>query len=119
MLCSFKPSVDLLRVRHPLHQLLWRGAIGHQQSQDLLLGIRAQWYADQCLHFLRLNAYAIPCHPGVELPRSHHLAAFQSSSVSQRLPSSTVLGDGKRELDDQSYQTEKQRELVEIEKAFA
>src|ERR1700733_12675806 len=36
MLGSFKPSVDLLRVRHPLHQLLWRRAIGHQEGKDLL-----------------------------------------------------------------------------------
>src|SRR5882672_752710 len=36
MLCSFQPAVDLLRVRHPLHQLLWRGAIGHQEGEDLL-----------------------------------------------------------------------------------
>src|SRR5580658_7464817 len=36
MLCSFQPSVDLLRVRHPPHQLLWRGAIGHQECEDLL-----------------------------------------------------------------------------------
>src|SRR5208283_3646565 len=33
---SFQPAVDLLRVRHPLHQLLWRGAIGHQEGKDLL-----------------------------------------------------------------------------------
>src|ERR1700678_1950793 len=36
MLCSFQPPVDLLRVRHPLPQLLWRGAIGHQEGEDLL-----------------------------------------------------------------------------------
>ncbi len=36
MLCSFQSAVDLLRVRHPLHQLLWRGAIGHQEGEDLL-----------------------------------------------------------------------------------
>ncbi len=199
MLCSFQPSVDLLRVRHPLHQLLWRRAIGHQEGEDLLrgldekftllvlrrleeghrqslrlgasaeffrgppvgtplieriqdnvavfrvvkaldelpcgvvddggiatmfylpknlehdhslarsgisddlhvLGLRPLRYADHCLHFVGLNAYAIPCDPVVELPRSHHLGAFQSSSVSQRLASSNVLGDGKRELDDQ------------------
>src|ERR1700693_3298046 len=199
MLCSFQPPVDLLRVRHPLHQLLWRGAIGHQESEDLLrgldekltllvlrrleeghrqsfrlgasaeffrgppvgtalieriqdyvavlrvvkafhelprgvvddrgiatmfylpknlehdhslarsgisddlhvLGLRPLRYADHCLHFFRLNAYAIPSDPVVELPRSHHLGPFQSSSVSQRLASSNVLGDGKRELDDQ------------------
>ena len=39
MLCSFEPSVDLLRVRHPLHQLLWRRAIGHQEGEDLLRGL--------------------------------------------------------------------------------
>ena len=39
MLCSFQPSVDLLRVRHPLHQLLWRRAIGHQEGEDLLRGL--------------------------------------------------------------------------------
>src|ERR1700682_6469640 len=199
MLCSFQPSVDLLRVRHPLRQLLWRRAIGHQEGEDLLggldekltlfvlrrleeghrqslrlgasaeffsgspigtplierisdhvdvlrvvkafdklacwvvddrgiaamfylpknlehdhslarsgvsddlhvLGLRPPRYTDHCLHFVGLNAYAIPCDPVVELPRSHHLGAFQSSSVSQRLASSNVLGDGKRELDDQ------------------
>src|ERR1035438_9646528 len=36
MLCSFQPAVDLLRVRHPLHQLFWRGTIGHQECEDLL-----------------------------------------------------------------------------------
>src|SRR5581483_1642581 len=189
MFCSFQPSVDLLRVRHPLHQLLWRGAIGHQEGEDLLwrfdekltlfvlrrleegyrqslrlgasaeffcgppvraalieriqdhiavlrvvkafdelpcgvvddrgiaamfylpknlehdhslarsgisddlhvLGLRALRYADHCLHFVGLDAYAIPCDPVVELPRRHHLGAFQSSSVSQRLASSNVL----------------------------
>src|SRR5208282_610017 len=199
MLCSFQPSVDFLRVRHPPNQLLWRWAIGHQEGEDLLrgldekltllvlrrleeghrqslrlgasaeffrgppvgtplieriqdnvaifwivkafdelpcrvvddrgiatsfdlsedlqhdrgfartgisddlhvLGLRPLRYADHCLHFVRLNAYAIPCDPVVELPRSHNLGAFQSSSVSQRLTSSNVLGDGKRELDDQ------------------
>src|SRR5580658_486353 len=197
MLCSFQPSVDLLRVRHPLHQLLWRGAIGHQECEDLLrgldekltllvlwrleqghrqslrlgaaaqlfrrspvgaplikriqdhiavfrvvkafdelpcgvvddrgiatmfylpknlehdhrlarsgisddlhvLGLRPLRYADHWLHFVGLNAYAIPCDPVVELPWSHNLGAFQSSSVSQRFASSNVLGDGKRELD--------------------
>src|SRR5208282_4201876 len=186
MLCSFQPSVDLLRVRHPLHQLLWRRAIGHQEGEDLLgrldekltllvlrrleqghrqslrfgasaeffrgspiratsveriqdnvavfrvikafdelpcgvvddrgiatmfylpkylehdhslarsgisddlhvLGFGPLRYADHCLHFVGLNAYAIPCDPVVELPWSHHLGAFQSSSVSQRLASS-------------------------------
>src|ERR1035438_4691370 len=39
MLCSFQPSVDLLRVRHPLHQFLWRRAIGHQEGEDLLRGL--------------------------------------------------------------------------------
>src|SRR6202043_2313191 len=39
MLCSFQPAVDLLRVRHPLHQLLWRRAIGHQEGEDLLGGL--------------------------------------------------------------------------------
>src|SRR5580698_1773110 len=39
MLCSFQPSVDLLRVRHPLHQLLWCRAIGHQEGEDLLGGL--------------------------------------------------------------------------------
>src|SRR5580704_9996861 len=199
MLCPFQPSVDLLRVRHPLHQLLWRRAIGHQEGEDLLggldekltllvlrrleeghrqslrLGASAEFfggppvgtplveriqdnvavfrvvkafdelprgvvddrgiatmfylpknlehdhglagssisddlhvlglcplrYADHCLHLLGLNAYAIPCDSVVELPRSHHFGAFQSSSVSQRLASSNVLGDGKRELNDQ------------------
>src|ERR1700730_9178414 len=199
MLCSFQPSVDLLRVRHPLHQLLCRGAIGHQECEDLLrgldeeltllvlrrleerhrkslrfgasaeffrgapvgtplieriqdyvavlrvvkafdklpcgvvddrgiatmfylpknlehdhslsrsgisddlqvLGLRPLRYADHCLHFVGLDAYAIPCDAVLELPRSHHLGAFESSSVSQRLASSNVLGDGKRELDDQ------------------
>src|ERR1700722_9434870 len=199
MFCSFQPSVDLLGVRHPLHKLLWRGAIGHQEGEDLLrgldekftllvlrwleeghrqslrlgasaeffsgppvgtplieriqdnvavfrvvkafdelpcgvvddcgvatmfyltkdlehdhslarsgisddlhvLGLRPLRYADHRLHFFGLNAYAIPCDPVVELPRSHHLGAFQSSSVSQRLASSNVPGDGKRELDDQ------------------
>src|SRR5579864_2143370 len=199
MLCSFQPSVDLLRVRHPLHQLLRRRAIGHQEREDLLggldekftllvlrrleerhrqslrlgasaeffrgppvgtaliewiqdyvavlrvvkafdelpcrviddrgiatmfylaknlehdhslarsgisddlhvLGLRPLRYADHCLHFLGFNAYAIPCDPVVELPRSHHFGAFQSSSVSQRLASANVLGDGKRELDDE------------------
>ena len=199
MLCSFQPSVDLLRVRHPLHQLLRRRAIGHQKGEDLLggldekftllvlrrleeghrqslrlgasaeffrgppvgtplieriqdnvavfrvvkafdelpcgvvddrgiatmfylpknlehdhslarsgisddlhvLGLRPLRYADHCLHFVGLNAYAIPCDPVVELPRSHHLGAFQSSSVSQRPASSNVLGDGKRKLDDE------------------
>src|SRR5580700_8165510 len=38
MLCSFQPSVDLLRVRHPLHQLRRRRAIGHQEGEDLLRG---------------------------------------------------------------------------------
>src|SRR5260370_34090892 len=177
MLCSFQPSVDLLRVRHPLHQLLWRRAIGHQEGEDLLrgfdekftllvlrrleeghrqslrlgasaeffgrspirappiewiqdhisvfrvvkaldelpcgvvddrriatmfylpkdlehdhslarsgisddlhvLGLRPLRYADHYLHFVGLNAYAIPCDPVVELPGSHHLGAFQSS----------------------------------------
>src|SRR6204780_4050348 len=199
MLGSFEPSVDLLRVRHPLHQLLWRRTIGHQEGEDLLgrldekftllvlrrleeghrqslcfgasaeflrwppiraplieriqdnvaifwvvkafdelpcgvvddrgiatmfylpkdlehdhslarsgisddlhvLGLRPLRYADHCLHFVGLNAYAIPCDPIAELSRSHHLGAFQSSSISQRLASSNVLGDGKRELDDQ------------------
>src|SRR5712692_1402133 len=199
MLCSFQPAVDLLRVRHPVHQLLWRGAIGHEESEDLLrrldekltlfvlrrleerhrqslrlgpaaeffrgppvgtplieriqdnvavfrvvkaldelpcgvvddrgiatmfylpknlehdhslarsgisddlhvLGLRPLRYADHCLHFVSLNAYAVPGDPVVELPRSHYLGAFQSSSVSQRLASSNVLGDGKRELDEQ------------------
>src|SRR6202166_1940702 len=199
MLCSFQPTVDLLRVRHPLHQLLWRGAIGHQECEDLLrgldeeltllvlrrleeghgkslrfgataeffsgppvgtplieriqdnvavfrivkaldelacgvvddrgiatmfylpknlehdhslarsgisddlhvLGLRALRYADHCLHFVGLNAYAIACDPVVELLRSHHFGAFQSSSVSQRLASSNVLRDGKRQLDDE------------------
>src|ERR1700676_286252 len=198
MLCSFQAPVDLLGVRHPLDQLLWRGAIGHQEGEDLLggldekftllvlrrleerhsqslglgasaeffrgspvgtplieriqdnvavfrvvkafdelpcgvvddrgiatmfylpkdlehdhglarasisddlhvLGLRPLRYADHCLHFVGLNAYAIPCDPVVELPRSHYLGAFQSSSVSQRLASSNVLCDGKRELDD-------------------
>src|SRR5580700_1454087 len=199
MLCSFQPSVNLLRVRHPLHQLLWRGTIGHQEGEDLLggldekftllvlrrleegdrqslrlgapaeffrghpvgtplieriqdnvtvfrvvkafyelscrvvddrgiatmfylaknlehdhslarsgisddlhvLGLRPLRYADHCLHFVGLDTYAIPCDPVVELRWSHHLGAFQSSSVSQRLASSNVLGDGKRQLDDQ------------------
>src|SRR5882672_7366576 len=198
MLCSFQPSVDLLRVRHPLHQLLWRRAISHQEGEDLLrgldekltllvlwrleeghrkslrlgtaaellcrspiratlieriqdhvavfrvvkafdelargvvddsgiatmfylpknlehdhslarsgisddlhvLGLRPLRYADHCLYFVGFDAYAIPCDPVVELPRSHHLGAFQSSSVSQRLASANVLGDRKRELDD-------------------
>src|SRR6202161_3860059 len=39
MLCSFQPSVDLLRVRHPLNQLLWRGAISHQECEDFLRGL--------------------------------------------------------------------------------
>src|SRR6202050_817571 len=39
MLRSFQPSVDLLRVRHPLHQLRWRRAIGHQEGEDLLGGL--------------------------------------------------------------------------------
>src|SRR5208283_580819 len=163
---SFEPPVDLLRVRHPLHQLLWRGAIGHQEGEDLLrrfdekltllvlrrleegysqslrlgasaeffswppigtalieriqdyvavlrvvkafdelpcrvvddrgiatmfylpknlehdhglarpgitddlhvLGLRALRYANHCLHFVGLNAYAIPCDPVVERP---------------------------------------------------
>src|ERR1700688_938783 len=183
MLSSFQPSVDLLRVRHPLHQLLWRRAISHQEGENLLrgfdekltflvlrrleeghrqslrlgasaeffsgppvgtplieriqdnvavfrvvkafdelpcgvvddrgiatmfylakdlehdhglarpgisddlhvLGLRPLRYADHCLHYLGLNAYAIPPDPVVELRRSHHLGAFQSSSVSQRL----------------------------------
>src|SRR5947209_5595433 len=199
MLCSFEPSVDLLRVRHPLHQLLRRRAIGHQEGEDLLrgldekltllvlrrleerhrqslrlgasaeffrgppvgtpliewiqdyvavfrvvkafdelpcgvvddrgiatifylpknlehdhslarsgisddlhvLGLRPLRYADHCLHFVGLNAYAITRDPVVELPWRHHFGAFQSSSVSQRLASSNVLGDGKRELDDE------------------
>src|SRR5580698_1247931 len=199
MLSSFQPSIDLLRVRHPLHQLLWRWAIGHQEGEDLLGGLdekfalfvlgrleegnrqslclgasselfrrspvgtppieriqdyvavlrvvkafdelprgivddcgiatmfylpknlehdhslarsgisddlhvlclRSLRYADHCLHFVGLNAYTIPCDPVIELPRSHYLGAFQSSSVSQRLASSNVFGDGKRELDDQ------------------
>src|SRR5580658_6393633 len=199
MLCAFQPSVDLLRVRHPLHQLLWRGTIGHQEGEDLLggldekftllvlrrleegdrqslrlgasaeffrgppvgttlieriqdnvavlrvvkacdelpcgvvddrgiatmfylaknlehdhslarsgisddlhvLGLRPLRYADHCLHFVGLNAYAISCDPVVELPWSHHLGAFQSSSVSQRFASSNVLGHGEWELDDQ------------------
>src|SRR5580704_1041785 len=199
MLGSFQPSVDLLGVGHPLHQLLWCGAIGHQEGEDLLrrfdekltllvlrrleegyrqslrlgasaeflcgppvraalieriqdhiavlrvvkafdelpcrvvddrgiatmfylpkdlehdhglarpgitddlyvLGLRTLRYADHCLYFVGLDAYAIPRDPVVELPRSHHLGAFQSSSVSQRLASSNVLGDGKWELDDQ------------------
>src|SRR5580700_5020632 len=190
MLCSFQPPVDLLRVRHPLHQLLWRGAIGHQEGEDLLrrldekltllvlwrleqgdrqslrlgaaaqlfrrspvgaplikriqdhiailrvikalnelprwvvddrgiatmfylpknlehdhslarsgisddlhvLGLRPLRYADHCLHFVGLNAYAIPRDPAVDLARRHHLGASQSSSVSQRLASSNVLG---------------------------
>src|SRR5271157_557464 len=197
MLCSFQPSVDLLRVRHPLHQLRWRRAIGHQEGEDLLRGLDEKFtllvlrrleqghrqslrlgasaeffrgppvgtplieriqdnvtvlwvvkaldeltcgvvddrgiatmfylpknlehdhslarsgisddlhvlglgplrYADHCFHFVGLNAYAIPCDPVVELPRRHHLGAFQSSSVSQRLASANVLGDGKWELD--------------------
>jgi hypothetical protein len=66
-----------------------------------MLGFRPLRYADHCLHFVGLNAYAIPCDPIVELSRSHHLGAFQSSSISQRLASSNVLGHGKRELDDQ------------------
>src|SRR5208337_3200861 len=217
MLCSFQPSVDLLRVRHPLHQLLWRGAIGHQEGEDLLggldekftllvlrrleeghcqslrlgasaeffrrspvgtplieriqdnvavfrvvkaldelpcrvvddrgiatmfylpknlehdhslarsgisddlhvLGLGALWYADHCLHPVDLDAYAISSNSVVELPGCHHLGAFKSSSVPQRLAPSNVLGDGKRELDDQCYQTEKQREFVEIEEAIA
>src|SRR3984885_6772061 len=175
MLCSFQPSVDLLRVRHPLHQLPWRRAIGHQEGEDLLggldekftllvlrrleegdrqslrlgasaeffrrppvgaplierihdnvavfrivkafdelpcrvvddrgiaamfylpknlehdhslarsgisddlhvLGLRALRYADHCLHFVGLNAYAIPCDPVVELARRHHLSALR------------------------------------------
>src|SRR5579864_5972414 len=199
MLCSFQSSVDLLRVRHPLHQLLWRRAIGHQEGEDLLrglneeltlfvlrrleeghrqslrlgasaeffrgppvgtplieriqdnvavsrvikafdelscgvvddrgiatmfylpknlehdhslarsgipddlhvLGLRPLRYADHCLHFVGLNAYAVPRDPVVELPRSHHLGPFQSSSVSERPASSYVLGDGKWELDDE------------------
>ena len=36
MLCPFQPSVDLLRVGHPLHQLLWCGAVGHQEGKNLL-----------------------------------------------------------------------------------
>src|SRR5580692_137056 len=39
MFCSFYPSVDLLGVRHPLHQLLWRRAVGHQEGEDLLGGL--------------------------------------------------------------------------------
>src|SRR6201987_555514 len=39
MLCSFQPSVDLLRVRHPLHQLLRRRTVGHQEREDLLRGL--------------------------------------------------------------------------------
>src|ERR1700684_1598828 len=199
MLRPFQPSVDLLRVRHPLHQLLWRGAIGHQEGEDLLrrldeklallvlrrleeghrkslrlgpsaeffsgppvgtplieriqdnvavfrvvkafdelpsgvvddrgiatmfylpknlehdhslarsgisddlhvLGLGPLWYADHCLHPVDLDAYAISCDPVVELPRCHHLGALKSSSVPQPLAPSNVLGDGKRELDDQ------------------
>src|SRR5208282_619742 len=71
-------------------------------SDDLdVLGLRPLRYADHCLHFVGLDAYAIPCDPVVELPRSHHLGALQSSSVSQRLASANVLGDGKWELDAQ------------------
>src|SRR6202161_864031 len=199
MLCSFQPSVDLLRVRHPLNQLLWRGAISHQECEDFLrgldekftllvlrrleegqrqslclgasaeffrgapvgtplikriqdniavfrvvkafdelpcgvadargsasmfylpknlehdhslarsgisddlhvLGLGPLWYADHCLHPVDLDAYAISCDPVVELPRCHHLGALKSSSVPQPLAPSNVLGDGKRELDDQ------------------
>src|ERR1700723_3083127 len=199
MLRSFQPSVDLLRVRHPLHQLLRRRAIGHQEGEDLLrgldekltllvlrrleeghrqslrlgasaeffrgspirappikwiqdnvavlrvvkafdelpcwvvddrgiatmfylpkdlkhdhglararisddlhvLGLRPPWYADHYLHPVDLDAYAISSNSVVELPWRHHLGTFQSSSVSQRLASSNVLGDGKRELDEQ------------------
>src|SRR3984885_8753905 len=39
MLCPFQPSVDLLRVRHPLDQFLRCGAIGHQEGEDLLRGL--------------------------------------------------------------------------------
>ena len=39
MLRPFEPSVDLLRVRHPLHQFLWCWAIGHQKGKDLLRGL--------------------------------------------------------------------------------
>ena len=71
-------------------------------ADDLhVLSLGSLRYADHCLHFVGLDAYAIPFDPVVELLRSHHLGAFQSSSVSQFLASSNVLGDGKRELDDQ------------------
>src|SRR3984957_12883777 len=36
MFCSFQPAVDLLRVRHPLHQCFWCRTIGHQEGEDLL-----------------------------------------------------------------------------------
>src|SRR6266852_3816816 len=39
VLCSFQPSVDFLWVRHPLHQLLWCWAIGHQEGEYLLWGL--------------------------------------------------------------------------------
>src|SRR6202008_3721187 len=43
-------------------------------SDDLhVLGLRPLRYADHCLHFVGLNAYAIPCDPAVELARRHHL----------------------------------------------
>src|SRR5579872_5210015 len=48
-----------------------------------MLSLRPLRYADHYLHFVGLNAYAIPRDLVVELRRSHHLGAFQPSSVSE------------------------------------
>src|ERR1022692_1651005 len=36
VLRPFQPSVDLLRVGHPLDQLLWSWAVGHEECENLL-----------------------------------------------------------------------------------
>src|ERR1700727_1336089 len=39
MLGPFQPSINLLRVGHPLDQLLWSWAVGHQEGKNLLRGL--------------------------------------------------------------------------------
>ena len=36
VLGAFQPAVDLFRVRHPLHQLIGRRPVGHQEGKDFL-----------------------------------------------------------------------------------
>src|SRR5579864_354980 len=82
-----------------------------------MLSFGALRYADHRSHPVGLDTDAIPSNAVVELLRRHHLGAFQASSVSERPAPANVVGNGEWDLDDERYQTEKQREPVKVEKA--